>query len=237
MRTDSPLAHPASFDPDNTGEQLVVDIEERQKDILEHAGRQFQLPNFGEPEWEGFISKDPFDTNIIVRIGDTSEYEVFSRSVRQTIARETSDIDRNEISRELQDIHEREISFQESFCENAVEIYEEAGLDTLTPEEIVNAKELAERLDHMGEQEKAGKADRLIEEYFERIEDHPLVSERQSSLLDSPINYDEARELLREKDRHLRETSLDVFGELDEDVIEDIKGAYLGLIWDDIQEN
>lgn len=237
MRANSPITNPTSFEPDDKDSEFLVDIEERQKAILKRAGESIELPSFGTPKWGHIAPRDPFDTPLVLKFAESERIKFSLRTADEISPVEPSDIGRENITQVLKTIHRRKASYQDSVCSEALEIYDRAGVDDIDPYEIINVKEIAARMEALGEEEKAEDAKQLIHEYFDDVGDHPLVSKRSSSTLEDSITFNKARRLLRDKEQHLRETSLEVFGEVDEKTIEEMKKAYLELIWDDILES
>lgn len=236
MKVNSLVTNPTSFEPDDKGREPKVDIEERQEAILKRAGESIQVPSFGTPDWNHIAPKISSGEPLVFTFEKPERAKLSIRTADEITPVKPSEIDREKASHILENFHRRDVSYQISVCNEVLEIYERAGPDGLDTEEIINVKEIAGRMRALGEEEIAENAKQLIHEYFEDVENHPLVSKRSSSTLEDPVTFHKARQLLSDKEQHLRETSLEVFGEIDEKSIEDMKMAYLALIWDDIQE-
>lgn len=142
---------------------------------------------------------------------------------------------REELFDKLRELDDKPQDAQEGICNRAFEIFDEVGIDSLEPTELVSAKFAAEQFIRLNDLRRAAKLNHAINETLEQIENHPLVSQRSDAGLDEPISVEEAVKTLQRREDNLRSTSNEAFGMVNDETIEEMQRAYLKLIWDDIE--
>jgi hypothetical protein len=234
----APTKSPISFEPETQEREVLEMIDERQEAILHRAAvwEPFEVIHEGRGlKW--IDTPEPVEPILDpVQIESDFEQLVLKRLSQHLLEPVSPDeIERGTVEEVLRslDVHERQT--QEVICERILDIYSGLEVNELAPEEVVNMKQVAEEMARLGKDESVVEAETLIQNYFDHVEDHPLVSKREESTLAESLTVDEARELLKERKEDLRETAREVFGEVNEEIIEEMQEAYLELIWDDIE--
>jgi hypothetical protein len=227
---------PTSFEPSGAYQEVDVDIEERQETVLEraeilwhHSSRRsnsLHRTQVQEPLTAQIASgPDPELTEHVLRF-------LSQRLKTQTPSRE---VQRGKIEKILQEVEQYESPERIELLERALSVYSDIGAESLFPKEAINLKQIAVELRDIHSKDKAEEASYLATEFLNHIEDHPLVSKRSGGTLDETLSFSEAREILREREDDLRETSMEIFEEIDEGTIREMQSAYLKLIWDNIE--
>ena len=213
-------------------------IDERQEAILHRAAvwNPFEVIHKGRGlKW--IDTPEPVEPILDpVQIESDFEQVVLKRLSQHLLEPVSPDeVERETVEKVLESLGVHERQTQEVTCERILDIYSSLEVSELAPEEVVNVKQVAEKMERFGRDRSATEAEALIQSYFDDVEGHPLVSKREESTLDEPLTFDEAREILKERNEELQETAEEVFGDTDENIIQQMQQAYLKLIWDDIQ--
>lgn len=231
-----------------------VDIDKRQQEVMEriqyspiitHADQFLTFPKFGgftpprQKEMIGFtIGKefDPSETPFVAAIppgpGILTQESLGERIEEPEIRPE--DISRSDVFESVVNLDEHDPTTQKAVCERVLDIYTNVNIEELSPQEVLNIGKVAECMDETEAEKYVKQYEDIIDKYFKRIEEHPIISMRTGDALEEPLTFRQAKEVLENRKEKLRETSEEVFEEIDDDTIGDLQRAYLLLIWDDI---
>lgn len=238
MNNPASAESPTSFAPETTQREVVEEIDERQEVVLRRTGLVESSPLFSDfHKFSGIAKSNPIEPILVpfeIESGfEQSLFKKISKQLQEPVSPEH--IERETVEIALDDLEAYDKQTQEAVCDRVLDIYLDLDVAELTPEEIVNVQQAANKMEDFGREEIVTEANTLTQEFFEGLNDHPLVSKREESTLDESLTFDEARSILRNRSEDLRETAKEVFGEVDEEIIQQMQQAYLKLIWDDIE--